>query len=122
MSKKILVVDDSATVRAALKHTLGDAGYTVAMAADGADALGMVDGSHFDLLMTDLNMPNMDGLQFISEVRKLSGNRFTPIIILSGDSKDQRRKECVSAGASAYLQKPFKQEQVIGILRMIIPN
>ena len=112
----------SATVRAALKNTLEGAGYIVNVASDGVDALNMVDGSHFDLLMTDLNMPNMDGLQFISEVRKLSGNRFTPIIILSGDSKDQRRKECISAGASAYLQKPFKQDQVLGILRMIVPN
>jgi two-component system chemotaxis response regulator CheY len=121
LSKKILVVDDSATIRETLNVTLSDAGYMVSMAKDGADALTMVAADEFDLLMTDLNMPNMDGLQFISAVRKNTSKRFTPIIIISGDPKEQRMSECLSAGASGYLQKPFKQTQVLGILNILVP-
>ena len=122
MAKNILIVDDSATVREALNLALSDAGYAVSMAKDGVDALNMVDTGHFDLLMTDLNMPNMNGIQFISEVRKLSHKRFTPIIILSGEAKDQRKEECISAGASGYLQKPFKQTQILKIINILMPH
>lgn len=92
MAKNILIVDDSATVRETLNLTLSKAGYAVTTAKDGADALNMVDSGHFDLLMTDLNMPNMNGIEFISKVRKLAYKRFTPIIILSGESKDQKKR------------------------------
>lgn len=122
MAKNILIVDDSATVREALNLTLSAAGYAVTMAKDGADALNRFDSGHFDLLMTDLNMPNMDGIEFISEVRKLAHKRFTPIIILSGEAAENRKKECISAGASGYLRKPFKQTQVLGILNILIPH
>lgn len=119
--KKILVVDDSATIRKTLNLTLSDAGYSVSEADGGVSALKMVTESRFDLLMTDLNMPEMDGLNFISEVRKIPGQRFVPIIILSGEDKEARHKECVAAGASGYLQKPFNQEQVLGVLRVVVP-
>jgi two-component system chemotaxis response regulator CheY len=122
VAKNILIVDDSATVREALNLTLSGAGYAVAMAKDGNDALEMVFSSDYDLLMTDLNMPNMNGMEFISEVRKLSGKRFTPIIILSGEAAEHRKKECISAGASGYLQKPFNQTQVLGILNILMPH
>jgi len=119
--KKILIIDDSATVRETLGSTLLDAGYAVSKAASGEDALSQVSSDNFDLLMTDLNMPGMNGINLISEVRKIPGRRFTPIIILSGEPAEKKRKECLSAGASGYLQKPFRQEQVLGILGMVVP-
>lgn len=121
MTKKILVVDDSATVRKTLSLTLGDAGYAVFEADGGTAALDMVAEENFDLLMTDLNMPEMNGISFITKVRKIPGHRFTPIIILSGEAKEERHRECVAAGASGYLQKPFNRDQVLGILNMVVP-
>jgi len=120
--KKILVIDDSATVRKTLSSTLFDAGYAVAEAVGGEDALAQVAADRFDLVMTDLNMPGMSGIGVITEVRKIPGQRFTPIIILSGEPAEERRKECLAAGASGYLQKPFKQEQVLKILNMVVPH
>lgn len=121
-NKKILVVDDSATTRLSLAKMLSEAGYESVGAENGEQALGLVENGTFDLLMTDLNMPKMDGVQFISQVRKIAGKRFTPILILSGDSKEKRRQECVAAGASGYLQKPVRTDQLLGILKMILSH
>ena len=121
MSRKILIVDDSKLVIEILKSTLLDAGYNVCSAENGKDALALVGDKHYDLLMSDLNMPEMDGIEFISEVRKMPGRRFLPIVILSGDEKSSRFSECAEAGASGYLQKPFDKDQVLGVLKMIIP-
>ena len=119
--KNILIVDDSATVREALSAALNDAGYAVTEASNGAEALSKVPGKHFDLLMTDLNMPEMSGVSLISEFRKIPGQLFTPVVVLSEESKRKRYPECLAAGASGYLQKPFHKEQLLGILRMVIP-
>ena len=121
MSRKILIVDDSELVREILKSTLVDAGYNVCSAPSGSAALELMNGKDYDLLMSDLNMPEMDGIEFIGEVRKMPGRRFLPIVVLSSDEKSSRFSECVRAGASGYLQKPFDKEQVLGILSMIIP-
>ncbi len=121
MSRKVLIVDDSITVRQILKTTLTDAGYEVCDADDGQAALDLVGQKDYDLLMTDLNMPLMDGLEFITKVRALPGRRFLPIVVLSGDCKQARSRECSQAGASGFLQKPFEKEQVLRILQTIIP-
>lgn len=121
MARSVLVVDDSSTAREVLTSTLTDAGYAVCSAENGRAALDLVAEKDYDLVMTDLNMPEMNGIRFISEVRKIPGCRFTPIIILSGDSREERRLECVAAGASGYLQKPFQSQQVLGVLRMVVP-
>ena len=121
MTRKVLIVDDSKTVREILQSTLSEAGYEVCAAEDGHGALELVSGKEYDLLMTDLNMPQMDGLKFISEVRKIPGRRFLPIVVLSSEDKETMRQECSKAGASGYLQKPFDREQVLRILNTIIP-
>ena len=121
MARKVLIVDDSKTVREILQNTLSEAGYEVCAAENGAGALNLVNDKDYDLLMTDLNMPQMDGLEFISEVRKIPGRRFLPIVVLSSEDKDAMRIECTKAGASGYLQKPFDKDQVLSILRTIIP-
>jgi two-component system chemotaxis response regulator CheY len=121
MSRKILIVDDSKTVRDVLKDTLLKAGYDVCDAAGGQDALDLVCDKDYDLLMTDLNMPEMDGFEFISEVRKIPGRRFLPIVVLSSEEKQKRFVDCVKAGASGFLQKPVDREQVLAILQTVIP-
>jgi two-component system chemotaxis response regulator CheY len=121
MSRKILIVDDSKTVRDVLKDTLLKAGYDVCDAAGGQDALDLVGDKDYDLLMTDLNMPEMDGFEFISEVRKIPGRRFLPIVVLSSEEKQKRFVDCVKAGASGFLQKPVDREQVLAILQTVIP-
>ncbi len=121
MARKILIVEDSKTVREILQITLSNAGYEVCAAADGQGALDLVGDKEYDLLMTDLNMPQMDGIEFIARVRKIPGRRFLPIVVLSSEDKDKMRQECSKAGASGYLQKPFNKDQVLNILKTIIP-
>jgi len=121
MSRKVLVVDDSETVREVLKTTLTEAGYDVCDANDGHSALDLVSDKDYDLLMTDLNMPEMDGFEFISRVRKIPGRRFLPIVVLSSEDKQKRFVDCVKAGASGFLQKPFDKEQLLAILQTVIP-
>ena len=121
MSRKVLIVDDSKTVREVLRATLTEAGYAVCDSDDGHAALSLVSANEYDLLMTDLNMPQMDGIEFITRVRAIPGRRFLPIVVLSGENKQARFRECTTAGASGYLQKPFAKEQVLRILQTIIP-
>ena len=121
MSRKILIVDDSQAVRETLKSTLQEAGYDVSDTPGGKSALELVGESNYDLLMTGLDMPEMNGLDFISEVRKIPGRRFVPIVVLSSEEKQKWFVECVRAGASGYLQKPLDKEQVLAILETVIP-
>ncbi|PLX81120.1 MAG: two-component system response regulator [Desulfuromonas sp.] len=121
MARKILTVDDSATVRQLLNMTLTDAGYDVTEAADGKQALSLVAENQFDMLVTDLNMPEIDGIKLIEEVRKIPGNRFMPIIMLTTESHEGVRKKGKIAGASGWIVKPFRPEQVLGVVRMVMP-
>lgn len=121
MVRRILTVDDSATVRQLLKTALAKAGYEVHEAADGLEALSIVRAQQFDLLVTDLNMPKMDGIALIEEVRQLPGNRFLPIIMLTTESQDDIRQRGKSAGASGWITKPFKVEQLLGVVRLVMP-
>ncbi|PLX81407.1 MAG: two-component system response regulator [Desulfuromonas sp.] len=121
MGRRILTVDDSPTVRTLLNSTLSDAGYDVAEAENGEQALRMIGEDQFDMLVTDLNMPKVDGIQLIEEVRKLPGNRFMPIIMLTTESKDGVRQLGKRAGASGWIVKPFRPEQVLGVVRMVMP-
>lgn len=121
MGRKILAVDDSPTVRQLLHLTLSDAGYDVVEAEDGEQALQKFSENQFDMLVTDLNMPNLDGIRLIEEVRKLPGNRFLPIIMLTTESKDGVRQQGKRAGASGWIVKPFRPEQVLGVVRMVMP-
>ncbi|MDT8442036.1 MAG: response regulator [Desulfuromonadales bacterium] len=122
MAKRVLTVDDSATVRQVLSMTLTGAGYDVAEAVDGEDALQHFDEGSFDLVVTDLNMPNMDGIDLIREIRKRSGTRFLPIIMLTTESQPERKQEGKKAGASGWITKPFRPDQLLAVVRMICPN
>lgn len=121
MSKQIMIVDDSATVRQVLRITLEDGGYEVMEAIDGQDALDQLTKSRFDLVVTDLQMPNLDGLSLIRAVRKDTCNRLTPIVVLTTESKTEIKEEGKAAGVSGWIIKPFKPEQILNVVRTICP-
>jgi len=120
MHKKIMTVDDSATVRQMLNFTLKDAGYEVVEAIDGEDALDKFSDGSISMLITDLNMPKLDGIGLIKEVRRDPNNRFIPIIMLTTESQDQKKQEGKKAGASGWIVKPFKPEQLLAVVRMVL--
>ncbi|ALC16263.1 chemotaxis protein CheY [Desulfuromonas soudanensis] len=119
-TKKIMAVDDSPSIRQMLSFTLKQAGYEVVEAVDGKDALAKFAAENIQMLITDLNMPNMDGITLIREIRKNSANRFMPIIMLTTESQETKRQEGKAAGASAWIVKPFKPEQLLGVVRMVL--
>lgn len=120
MAKCILIVDDSETVRQVLQLALGNAGYQVVEAEDGFDALAKLSGSQVDMLITDLNMPNMDGLELIRKVREEGQHRFTPIVMLTTESSEEKKKAGREAGASGWIVKPFKPEQLLKVVKMVL--
>lgn len=121
MGKRVMAVDDSATVRQVLQLTLEGAGYEVIEAVDGKDALTKLANAPVDMMVTDLNMPNMDGIELIRNVRLSPGNRFMPIIMLTTESQPEKKQEGKAAGASGWIVKPFKPEQLLAVVRMICP-
>ncbi len=120
MAKCILIVDDSETVRQVLQLALGNAGYQVVEAEDGFDALAKLSGAQVDMLITDLNMPNMDGLELIRKVREEGQHRFTPIVMLTTESSEEKKKAGREAGASGWIVKPFKPEQLLKVVKMVL--
>jgi len=121
MGKRVMAVDDSATVRQVLQMTLEGAGYEVIEAVDGKDALDKLRVHQVDMMVTDLNMPNMDGIDLIRQVRQNPGNRFMPIIMLTTESQPEKKQIGKAAGASGWIVKPFKPEQLLAVVRMICP-
>ncbi|PLY00374.1 MAG: two-component system response regulator [Desulfuromonas sp.] len=121
MSKTIMTVDDSASVRQMVKFTLQNEGYDVHEAVDGQDAFNKIKQlDKLDLLVTDLNMPNMDGIELIREVRKLDTFRFLPILMLTSESQEGKKQEGKQAGASGWIVKPFKPEQLVAVIRRVL--
>ena len=120
MSKTILSVDDSASIRQMVKITLAGAGYGVVEACDGAEGLSKAKGAPVHMVITDLNMPNMDGLALIRELRKLSAYKGVPIIFLTTESDEAKKKEAKAAGATGWITKPFKQEQLLAVVKKVI--
>lgn len=120
MNKNILSVDDSASIRQMVKMTLTGAGYDVVEACDGTDALGKAKGRSVNMVVTDLNMPNMDGLSLIRELRKLPEYRGVPIVLLTTESDDEKKKEAKAAGATGWITKPFKQDQLLAVVKKVI--
>jgi two-component system chemotaxis response regulator CheY len=121
MSKRIMVVDDSATILQVLSFTLEDAGFEVSEAANGQDALEKLSEGPLDMLITDLNMPKLDGIELIREVRKIPEYRFMPILMLTTESQETKKQLGKEAGASAWLVKPFKPEQLLSVINMVLP-
>lgn len=120
MTASILAVDDSPSLRMAVRAALTGAGYSVTEAVDGVDAMGKAAGARFDMIITDLNMPNMDGLTLIRELRRTPGQMGVPIVFLTTESDDDLKNQAKSAGATGWLVKPFNAEQLVRIARKVI--
>lgn len=119
MAKTILVVDDSATLRQVVGIALKGAGYDVIEACDGRDALTKLNGQKIHLIISDVNMPNMDGISFVKAVKQLPAYKFTPIIMLTTESEESKKREGQAAGAKAWVVKPFKPEQLLGAVQKL---
>ncbi len=120
MAKTIMTVDDSASVRQMVSFTLKEAGYDVIEACDGKDALSKINNAQLNLIVTDLNMPNMDGIELIKNVRANPAHRFVPIIMLSTESQDAKKQEGKAAGATGWIVKPFKPEQLLAVIKKVL--
>jgi two-component system, chemotaxis family, chemotaxis protein CheY len=122
MSKRILIVDDSASVRQVVGIALKGAGYEVLEGVDGADALAKLDGQKIHLIISDVNMPRMDGITFVREAKKLPAYKFTPIIMLTTESEEKKKLEGQAAGAKAWVVKPFQPAQMLAaVSKLILP-
>ena len=118
----ILILDDSATMVMNLAQILQKAGYEVTTAGNGKEGVAqLMDGLKPAVILTDLNMPEMDGIGVIKEARKLAGTKFTPIIVLSGDSDGRKRDEARGAGASGWLTKPPQPNQLLSVVKHLLP-
>ncbi|MCY1269407.1 Chemotaxis protein CheY [compost metagenome] len=121
MGKQILIVDDSASIRQMLSFTLKSAGYEVDEAVDGRDGLGKAQRKNYQLVFTDQNMPNMDGLSLIRSLRELPTYRGVPILMLTTESSDAMKQQGRSAGASGWLVKPFDPPKLLEVARKVLP-
>lgn len=123
MAKTILIVDDSATMRMSVKATLEMSGFLVESAGDGVQALAKLKGGiKPDLIITDINMPNMGGLELIKNVRALAGFRFTPILTLTTESHAEKRDEGKKLGATGWLVKPVAGADLIKVIKQVLPG
>ncbi|KAF1067650.1 MAG: Chemotaxis protein CheY [Pseudomonas citronellolis] len=121
MGKQILIVDDSASIRQMLSFTLKSAGYEVDEAVDGKDGLGKAQRKSYGLVFTDQNMPNMDGLSLIRNLRDMAGYRSVPILMLTTESSDAMKQQGKSAGATGWLVKPFDPPKLLEVTRKVLP-
>lgn len=122
MSKTILIVDDSASIRQVVSITLKGAGYEVIEGVDGRDALTKLDGRKIHLIVSDVNMPNMDGLSFIKAAKQLPAYKFTPVIMLTTETGEAMKLQGQAVGAKAWMVKPFQPAQMLGaVSKLIMP-
>jgi len=123
MSKTALVVDDSKAILALMRNVLDVAGYNVITALDGKEGLSLLKSDvKVDVIITDLNMPNMDGITFIWEIRKLPKYMFTPICMLTTESEQAKLEEGESISIDAWINKPVQPVNVLNIIKQIVPS
>jgi len=120
MPKVIMTADDSASVRQMVNFTLKEAGYGVVEAVDGQDALSKLNRGGMDMLITDLNMPNMDGIELIKQMRANPQYKFMPIIMLTTESQAVKKQEGKAAGATGWIVKPFKPNQLLAVVKKVL--
>ncbi len=123
MSKTVLVVDDSVSMRQMVTFTLKGAGFAVVEAGDGKEAVAKLNGgAKPNLVITDLNMPNMDGISLIKEIRGMAAHKFTPVLMLTTEAADNKKKEGQSAGATGWIVKPFNPDQMLATIKKVMPG
>jgi two-component system chemotaxis response regulator CheY len=120
MSKTALIVDDSMSMRQLVAMTIKEAGFDVIEGSNGKEALDKIGNQKLDLVVTDLNMPIMDGITLIKNIRALPSNKFTPILMLTTEAQDSKKQEGKAAGATGWLVKPFKPEQLLQVVSKVV--
>ena len=123
-TKKILIVDDSKTIRQQVNFTLTKGGFEIVEAEDGKDGLAKLKlaAGSVALVISDVNMPNMDGISFVKEAKKLASYKFTPVIMLTTESQDSKKQEGQAAGAKAWVVKPFQPQQMLAaVAKLALP-
>lgn len=118
--KKILAVDDSLSIRKSLSFILGNEGYEVVEAEDGVEALEKAQAEKFSLVITDINMPRMDGIELTKQLRQTQGYKFTPIIALTTENQQEKMQEGKAAGATGWIVKPFTAEKLLAVVKKIV--
>jgi len=116
----IMTVDDTASMRQMISFTLTSAGHKVMEASDGDEALKVAQENKFDMIITDINMPNMDGITLVGKLRALSDYKFTPILMLTTESQESKREQGKKAGATGWIVKPFNPEQLLNVVKNVL--
>lgn len=119
MPKRVLVVDDSAAIRQSVSYVLEQQGYEVVQAEDGEDGLSKLDGSAFDIIITDVNMPRMDGIELVRQTRGKDQYKFTPMVVLTTESQASKMEEGKAAGATGWIVKPFDTEKLLAVVKKL---
>ena len=117
---RILAVDDSPSMRRMVSVTLAGAGHSVEQAGDGCEALAAAQREVFDLVVTDVNMPNMDGITLVQQLRALSQYKFVPVLILTTEATTERKNQGRQAGATGWLVKPFNPEKLLAVISQVV--
>lgn len=122
MSKTIMIVDDSSSVRTVVKATLMGAGYNVIEGVDGRDGISKLTGQKVHLIISDVNMPNMNGIEMVKEIKQMPNYKFTPICMLTTESEQSKMDEGKAAGAKAWIVKPFQPPKLLdAVSKLILP-
>lgn len=121
MSKRVLIVDDSKTMRDLLNFTLSGAGYDVIQGVDGVDGLEVAEREEVDVVITDINMPRMDGFGLIEALRGHASYRSTPILVLTTETADDKKQRARSAGATGWIVKPFEPAKLLSVVERVMP-
>ena len=122
MAKTVLVVDDSSSLRQVVKMALQGAGYEVLEAGDGKAALALLDGRQINMVVCDVNMPVMNGIEFVKAAKAISAYRFVPILMLTTESQDAKKEEGKAAGAKAWMVKPFVPSSLLNaVSKLCLP-
>jgi two-component system chemotaxis response regulator CheY len=117
--KTVLAIDDSSTIRELVNFVLGNAGYKVVLAVDGMDGLEQLQRGKPDLILTDVNMPRLDGLGFIEKARTTDNGRGTPILVLTTETDNAKKARAKAAGATGWIVKPFNPNQLLEAIRRV---
>ena len=122
MAKKVLTVDDSSSVRKLVEFTLKTKGFGVSSAGNGLEALELMAKERFDAVILDINMPQMNGLEFLQKIRADNTFASIPVVMLTTEGQDEDKDKAISLGATAYIVKPFKPTQLLSLLEKILPS
>lgn len=121
MTRTALIVDDSPSIRQVVSFTLQQSGFSVLEGTDGADGLQKLGKQRVDLIITDLNMPVMDGITFIRKLRSQQGSKYTPVLMLTTESHPEKRQEGKAAGATGWIVKPFHPGKLLDVVAKVVP-